>query len=136
MSNVLAAIGVAQMEVLQKRVDKCKEIFLWYQEELNEIEEIRFMPEVKESEGNRWLTTLSLCKTDPKKVIEHLQKNNIESRLLWKPMHLQELFESSSKALNGVSEELFTQGLCLPSGTQLSRKDVGLICQYIKEVLA
>lgn len=135
MSNVLAAIGVAQMEVLQERVDKCKKIFSWYQEELNEIEEISFMPELKESEGNRWLTTLSLSKTDPKKVIEYLQKNNIESRLLWKPMHLQELFKNASKVINGVSEELFSQGLCLPSGTQLSRKDVRLICDYIKEVL-
>ena len=135
MSNVLAAIGVAQMEVLQERVDKCRKIFSWYQEELSQIEEISFMNEAKGSCGNRWLSTLILSKTSPKQIINHLQDKHIESRLLWKPMHLQELFKASSKELNGVSEELFKKGLCLPSGTQLSREDIKLICDYIKEVL-
>ena len=135
MSNVLAAIGVAQMEVLQDRVDKCREIFRWYQEELCEIEEIHFMEELERSVGNRWLTTLTLSKTPPSKVIEYLAKNNIESRRLWKPMHLQELFKGVNTEIDGTSEVLFEKGLCLPSGTQLSREDVKEICVRIKEVL-
>ncbi len=135
MSNVLAAIGVAQMEVLKERVAKCREIFSWYKEELSDIEEIEFMPELNNSNGNRWLTTLTLSKTEPSKVIKALEDKNIESRRLWKPMHLQELFMDSLHELDGTSEVLFNRGLCLPSGTELSREDVQLICKYIKEVL-
>lgn len=135
MSNVLAAIGVAQLEVIEQRVQKCQEIFSWYNEELEDIEEIRFMPELNASKGNRWLTTLTLDKTKPDTLIEALSKKNIESRRLWKPMHLQGLFEDALCEVNGVSEELFDKGLCLPSGTELTREDVGFICETIKEVL-
>jgi UDP-N-acetylbacillosamine transaminase len=136
MSNVLAAIGVAQMEVAQKRVEKCREIFSWYQEELSGIEEIAFMPELIGADGNRWLTTLVFNKTDPSHVIEALQKHNIESRRLWKPMHLQPLFQNALYEGSGVSEELFDKGICLPSGTDLSRDDVAFVCDCIKAVLA
>ena len=135
MSNVLAAIGVAQLEVIEERVHKCQEIFSWYQEELEDIDEIRFMPELKLSRGNRWLTTLILEKTDPSVLIQALQEKNIESRRLWKPMHLQELFSDALIESNGVSEELFTKGICLPSGTQLNRADVRSICECIKGAL-
>jgi len=135
MSNVLAAIGVAQMEVLSARVDKCREIFSWYQEELKDIQEIRFMPELEGSQGNRWLTTCIFEKTDPIRVIEALEKHNIESRRLWKPMHLQELFKDALVEKNGVSEALFDKGVCLPSGTQLRREDVRFISKCIKEVV-
>ena len=135
MSNVLAAIGVAQMEVLQERVDKCRQIFSWYEEELKDIAEIHLMPELDSAVGNRWLTTCFLDKTDPRKVIDTLAASNIESRRLWKPMHLQELFQDSLAEENGVSEELFDKGLCLPSGTELKFEDVQFICRCIKEVL-
>jgi len=135
MSNVLAAIGVAQMEVLQERVDKCRKIFAWYKEELSDVTEINFMDEVEDSCGNRWLTTLILSKTLPSKVIKHLQDKNIESRLLWKPLHLQELFAGVKSEVAGTSETLFKKGLCLPSGTQLSHDEVKQICSFIKEVL-
>ncbi len=136
MSNVLAAIGVAQMEVAQERVEKCREIFSWYKEELSDIREIQFMPELIGAAGNRWLTTLILESTDPSLLIEALQKRNIESRRLWKPMHLQALFKDALYEGNGVSNELFDKGICLPSGTDLSRDDVVYICQCIKEVLS
>lgn len=136
MSNVLAAIGVAQMEVIEERVQKCQEIFSWYKEELAEIDEITFMPELKGSCGNRWLTTLILEHTDPKLLIAALETKNIESRLLWKPMHLQELFKEALVEVNGVSEELFEKGICLPSGTEMNRDDVKFISQCIKEVLS
>lgn len=135
MSNVLAAIGVAQMEVIDERVAKCQEVFSWYKEELGELEEIRFMPELNGSSGNRWLTTLTLEKTDPSLLIKALNEQNIESRLLWKPMHMQELFKDALAEVNGVSEELFKKGICLPSGTDLSRDDVHFICECVKDVI-
>ncbi len=135
MSNVLAAIGVAQMEVLQKRVDKCREIFSWYEEELSNIEEIGFMPELPHSIGNRWLTTLTFEKTDPTTIRLALEEENIESRPLWKPMHLQPLFKDALHIENGVSQKLFETGLCLPSGTQLERADIKHICTLIKKVI-
>jgi UDP-N-acetylbacillosamine transaminase len=135
MSNILAAIGVAQMEVLDERVQQCRRIFEWYKEELNDIEEISFMPELPYSKGNRWLTTLTLEKTDPLHVIEKLEEHNIEARLLWKPMHLQPLFKDSLHVSNGTSEKLFNRGLCLPSGTQMGHEDVIKVCNTIKEVI-
>lgn len=135
MSNVLAAIGVAQMEVLAERVEKCREIFSWYQEELAEVKEIHFMPELVGSKGNRWLTTFILDKTDPGIVIKALAEKNIESRLLWKPMHLQELFSDAKAEVSGISQELFEKGLCVPSGTELSKDDVHFICTCIKDAL-
>ncbi len=127
MSNVLAAIGVAQMEILDKRVSKKREIFQWYREFLDE----EFMPEIKDSRGNRWLTTLTFKDKNPLKIMEALKDNQIESRPLWKPMHLQPLFRDAKCYLNGISEELFKKGLCLPSGTTLTKKDVKKICEVI-----
>ncbi len=135
MSNILAAIGVAQMEVLDERVAQCRQIFSWYQEELKNIQEITFMPELTNTQGNRWLTTLILDKTNPLDVIQALEKYNIEARLLWKPMHLQPLFKDALHVSSGVSEKLFNQGLCLPSGTQMSHDDVIYICSIIKDTL-
>ncbi|MEA2112195.1 MAG: DegT/DnrJ/EryC1/StrS family aminotransferase [Campylobacterota bacterium] len=135
MSNILAAIGVAQMEVLDERVMQCRQIFSWYKQELFDVKEITFMPELPNTKGNRWLTTLTLSKTDPLHVIQELQKHNIEARLLWKPMHLQPLFKDSLHVSTGVSENLFKQGLCLPSGTQMSHDDVLHICSLIKKAL-
>ena len=78
MSNVLAAIGVGQMEVIEDRVDKKREIFSWYKEFLDEVDEITFMPELQNSRGNRWLTTLILQKTDYKKIMNTLEGINVE----------------------------------------------------------
>ena len=130
MSNVLAAIGVAQMEVLDERIKKKRKIFSWYNQFLDE----EFMPEIKNSKGNRWLTTLTFKNKNPLKVMEVLKNNQIESRPLWKPMHLQPLFKNSKSYLNGVSEELFKKGLCLPSGTTLQKEDVKKICEVINEI--
>jgi UDP-N-acetylbacillosamine transaminase len=130
MSNILAAVGVAQMEVLNERVEKKREIFRWYKEFLDED----FMPEIPNSKGNRWLTTLTFKNKNPLKVIEKLKNKQIESRPLWKPMHLQPLFKNSKSYLNGVSEELFNKGICLPSGTTLSKDDVKMVCEVIDAV--
>jgi len=135
MSNVLAAIGVAQMEVLDERVKKKREVFSWYEEELSEIAEISFMPELEHSYGNRWLTCCLFEQSDPLDVMEALSEHQIESRPLWKPMHLQPLFKDEKAYVNGISEELFKKGLCLPSGTELQRSDVEMICNLIKDAL-
>ncbi|WP_417328159.1 UDP-N-acetylbacillosamine transaminase [Halarcobacter sp.] len=135
MSNVLAAIGVAQMEVIEDRIAKKREIFSWYKEFLGGIEECEFMPELENSRGNRWLTALTFNKTSYEKIMKLLDDANVESRPLWKPMHLQPLFNSSKSFLNGTSEELFKKGLCLASSTTMQKDDVKMICDIIKENL-
>ncbi len=134
MSNVLSAIGVAQMEVLDDRVNRKREIFKFYQEQLSDIEEISFMPEIEGSRGNRWLSTINFNKTDPLRVVEALEEVNAESRPLWKPMHLQALFENSLSFVDGTSEELFNRGLCLPSPTSSSNDELMRVVEAIKKV--
>ncbi len=135
LSNILAAIGVAQMEVLGERVAQCRRIFQWYQEELDTIDEIRFMPELTGTLGNRWLTTVTFEQTPPLHIMHALEAENIESRPLWKPMHLQPLFKDALHVSSGTSEALFAKGLCLPSGTQMQRDDVARVAYHIKKAL-
>ncbi|KIM04242.1 MAG: aminotransferase DegT [Sulfurovum sp. AS07-7] len=135
MSNVLAAIGVGQMEVIEDRVAKKREIFEWYKELLGDIKEINFMPELPNSRGNRWLTALTFAKTDYRKVMQALEEINVESRPLWKPMHMQPLFKDAKRLVDGTSEELFSKGLCLASSTTMSYEDVFMISQKIKETI-
>lgn len=132
MSNVLAAIGVAQMEVIEDRVAKKREIFDWYKKYLFDIKEIKMMPELENSRGNRWLTTLIFEKTDYNKVMKALEKINVESRPLWKPMHMQPLFNKAKNYLDGTSEKLFSKGLCLASSPTMNEEDVIKICEVIK----
>ncbi|MBL0703680.1 MAG: aminotransferase class V-fold PLP-dependent enzyme [Sulfurospirillum sp.] len=132
LSNPIASIGVAQMEVIKQRVDKKREIFKWYKEFLDEIEEIRFMPELNNSRGNRWLTTLVFDKTDFKKIIKVLNNANVESRPLWKPMHMQPVFKDTLRLVDGTSEELFNKGLCLASSTIMTKDNIKMICDVIK----
>ncbi len=133
MSNVLAAIAVAQMEVIEDRVLKKREIFAWYKEFLDDVEEIHFMPELKNSRGNRWLTALTFENTDFNEVMEALEEINVESRPLWKPMHMQPLFKDAKTHLDGTSERLFKKGLCLASSTTMTKEDVKKICQIIRK---
>ena len=135
MSNVLAAIGVAQMEVIEDRVHKKREIFNWYKEFLGDVKEIHFMPELENSRGNRWLTALTFETTDFKKVMKALENINVESRPLWKPMHMQPLFKDAKSYLDGTSEVIFDKGLCLASSTIMDKDDVRLICEVIRKTL-
>ena len=132
MSNVLAAIGVGQMEVLDERVKRKREIFGLYQRLLGDLME--FMPEYPSSKGNRWLSTGIFYEKNPSKVMKTLSKHSIESRPLWKPMHLQPLFKGAKAYINGKSEEYFKKGLCLPSGTVMSDDDVRRVCDVIRSV--
>jgi len=135
MSNVLAAIGVAQMEVLDQRVRRRREIFTRYQKSLGGIDEISFMPEIEGGRGNRWLTTMILEKTDPLLLIKMLEEADIESRPLWKPMHLQPLFGNTSVVEDGTSQQLFKQGICLPSGSGMQTEELDRVCDIIRAVL-
>ena len=133
LSNVLGAIGTAQMEVLEQRVIKKREIFEKYQKELSELE---FMPEIANSRGNRWLTTaLFKEKGAHLRVIEALAKENIESRPLWKPMHMQPVFEGALAFTDGTSEEMFARGICLPSGTAMGDEEFARVVKIVKENL-
>ncbi len=134
-SNVLSAIGVAQMEVLTQRVQRRREIFELYSREFNGVDEIDFMPQINNTMGNRWLTTLTFNSTDSYKIIEALQAENIESRPLWKPMHLQPLFKDALVFEDGSSKKLFQKGICLPSGSNMSDDDVCRVCETVKRVL-
>lgn len=127
MSNVCAAIGRGQMKVLEDRIAARRENYKFYQEILSNVPGITFQPEMNGSFSNRWLTAIVI---DSKKAginREDLRKafdaENIESRPLWKPMHLQPVFADCPTYLNGVSEELFNNGLCLPSGSNLSTQE-------------
>ncbi|MCF6243487.1 MAG: aminotransferase class I/II-fold pyridoxal phosphate-dependent enzyme [Sulfurovum sp.] len=134
MSNVLAAIGVAQMEVLGDRVERRREIFEFYKKSLSQIEGISFMPEIEMSKGNRWLTTVYLKNSNPQIVIDALEKENIESRPLWKPMHMQPLFKEELAIVDGTSQKLFERGICLPSGSNMSDAEVKKVCNIIKDI--
>lgn len=134
LSNVLAAIGVAQMEVIEDRVNKKRKIFEWYKEFLKDIEEITFMPELENSRGNRWLTVITFEKTPYMKIVKALENINVESRPLWKPMHMQPVFKDAKAIVDGTSEELFNKGLCLASSTIMTEDNVKMICDVIRKV--
>ena len=135
MSNVLAAIGVGQMEVIEDRVAKKREIFEWYKECLQDVQEIKLMPELEDTRGNRWLTALTFENSDYNKIMKALEEVNVESRPLWKPMHMQPLFENSKAITDGTSENLYNKGLCLASSTTMTKDDVIMICDVIKRNL-
>ena len=137
MSNVCAAIGVGQLEVLSDRVARKREIFNFYKNELSMIKEITFLEELEPSFSNYWLTTILLDKNstiDREQLRLHLEKDNIESRPLWKPMHLQPVFKDCISYVNGISEDLFNRGLCLPSGTNMTTEDLKRIVKKVKEL--
>ena len=137
MSNVCAAIGVGQLEVLTERVTRKREIFNFYKNELSMIKEITFLEELEPSFSNYWLTTILLDKNstiDREQLRLHLEKDNIESRPLWKPMHLQPVFKDCKSYVNGISEDLFNRGLCLPSGTTMTTEDLKRIVKKVKEL--
>jgi len=130
LSNILAGVGRAQLEVLDERVESRRNIFNLYREKLGHLESIEFMPEMSGTFSNRWLTTILVHENEfnvtVSSIIEELAKKNIEARPLWKPLHLQPLFEGMqiySHTEQNVSEYLFNKGLCLPSGSNMTEED-------------
>lgn len=133
MSNLLAGVGRGQMEVLADRVKSRRENYTFYKASLKK-EHFQFLKEPAGCFSNRWLTCILTESTVTRdRIHKALSRNNIESRLLWKPLHLQPVFSSYPSYLNGISEDLFEKGLCLPSGSDLSKKDLGHIASIINE---
>jgi dTDP-4-amino-4,6-dideoxygalactose transaminase len=139
MSNVLAGIGRGQLEVIEERVAKRRSNFEFYYKNFSHLKGVSFLKEQQHLYSNRWLTTIII---DPEKTnnlsvtdIRHcLDKNNIESRPLWKPMHLQPIFENYPSYTNGVSEKLFEYGLCLPSGTNMTDEDLDRVLLNLNQI--
>lgn len=132
MSNLSAAVGLGQYELLNKKVARRREIFRSYSQRLSDL---TFMQDGPWSKGNRWLTT-ALLPDDitPQKVIDALQRENIESRHIWKPMHLQPIFNDAHISGGGaVSSRIFTRGICLPSGDSLCDDEVAVVAEIVNE---
>ena len=135
MSNVVAGIGRGQLKVLDRRIEKKKYIFDYYKRELGGISNLEFMPENEWNEPNYWLSAVRLNgKIRPIDVIEALERENIESRPIWKPMHMQPFFEKYDYIGRDVGEKLFKTGLCLPSDTKMNYKDLERIVHIIKDL--
>lgn len=125
MSNVLAGIGRGQMEVIEDRVDQRRYNYEFYKNALNHIPGITFLEELEGYKSNRWLTIILIDSKLTNGITSEqirlaLDDENIESRPLWKPMHMQPLYEKQPYFGNGVAMKLFKTGLCLPSGSNLT----------------
>lgn len=135
MSNIVAGIGRGQLKVLDQRIAKKKYIFEFYKEHLGQLDGLRFMPINTWNEPNYWLSCLTLCgKVKALDIIESLERNNIESRPLWKPMHMQPFFADYDYIGTDVSETLFENGVCLPSDTKMTDDDLSRVVNIIKSL--
>lgn len=125
LSNICAGIGLGQMTVLDERVSQRRSVFEFYRAELSHPESIKFNSEPSEHFSNRWLSTVLFSQGHLRDIVRiGLENENIESRPLWKPMHLQPVFSGFPAYVNGVSEGLFQSGLCLPSSSNLMLKQL------------
>ena len=144
MSNILAGIGRGQLKVLDKRIEQKTNIYNTYKSAFKDIEDIEMQPYLDNTKPNHWLSVMLLkenSKVTPLQIMEALEKENIETRPVWKPMHLQPVFKGydfftkdgkSSKDKMSVSEELFNRGVCLPSDTKNTPEDMDRIIGIIK----
>jgi dTDP-4-amino-4,6-dideoxygalactose transaminase len=141
LSNLLAAVGRGQLRALEDRVDRRRANFEFYREALEDVEGIEFMPESPLGRPTRWLTCILVDPVEfgatSENVRERLEQDNIESRPLWKPLHMQPLYAGCRIRGGAVSEGLFRHGLCLPSGSNLTEDDltrvVAIICSMHRE---
>ncbi len=140
MSNVTAGIGRGQLKVIDKRIAKKKYIYDYYKEAFGNIDDIKMMPVADFGETNYWLSCITVdagSKVTIEKVIKALAANNIEARHIWKPLHLQPLFEENdyfTASLEQVScsEDIFNRGLCLPSDTNMTDSDLAKVAGVVK----
>jgi dTDP-4-amino-4,6-dideoxygalactose transaminase len=136
MSNVLAGIGRGQMEVLDERVAARRANFEFYKARLGHLKEIEFLNEPEGYFSNRWLSCILTPSYEMRERIRYaLLADDIESRPLWKPMHMQPIFEKSPNYSDGTSEDLFERGLCLPSGSNLVQEELERIVDKILKEL-
>ena len=137
LSNLLAGVGRGQLEVLEDRVQARRRIFDRYVETLGDLPGLAFQPEADYGRHTRWLTTLTIDPAtfgaDRETVRLALEKDNIEARPLWKPMHLQPVFSKYESVGGHVSEALFAVGLCLPSGSSMTDADQDRVIKIIRD---
>ncbi|WP_154838133.1 DegT/DnrJ/EryC1/StrS family aminotransferase [Staphylococcus sp. Marseille-Q1834] len=140
LSNISAGIGRGQMEILDQRVKRRREIFDKYNKAFGDIDGFKFQPELPNSRSNRWLTALTIDESKTNftalKLIETLLENNIEARPVWKPMHLQPYFESYDYIAENKdnSAYLFEHGVCLPSGSDMTNEQQERVIEIIKSL--
>lgn len=133
MSNVVAGIGRGQLKVLNQRVAKKKYIFEYYKRELGHLDGVKFMPVNDWNEPNYWLSAMTMNgKVRPLELMKALEVENIESRPVWKPMHMQPFFMEFDYVGSDVSEKLFENGVCLPSDTKMTDNDLERTCSIVK----
>lgn len=143
LSNILAGIGRAQLEVLDERIAARRAIFQQYYDELSNLPGFRFMPELADTFSNRWLTALTINENEARisiiDILKTLSAENIEARPVWKPLHLQPVFKErkyySHNAKESVSETLFNNGLCLPSGSNMTDEDIKTVIHHIRQTV-
>lgn len=134
MSNICAGIGRGQMSVLDEHVAHHKKVHQMYVDLLGKMDQVKVMSNPSSDfNSNYWLSTITLKGMNPDELRLALEREGIESRLLWKPLHLQPVFADSPAYLNGTSEQLFETGLCLPSGPMVTEEDVRYIAENIKK---
>lgn len=138
LSNISAGIGRGQMEVINDRVNRRRDIFDMYYDALSEIDGINFQPELPDSKSNRWLTAMTIdsnkINISAAELIKELNVENIEARAVWKPMHLQPLYESFDYVYDETdnAEKLFEEGICLPSGSNMTNEQVKTVIERVK----
>lgn len=140
MSNVLAGLGLGQYTVISGKIEKKRKIFDYYQLRMGSIKGIEFQNEISDSFSDRWLTAIffnpnHFDSSPVSKIVKNLAEENIESRYIWKPMHLQPLYKDYKVFGGNVSESLFDNGLCLPSGTSLKVADQDRIIEIVINTL-
>lgn len=143
MSNVLAGIGRGQLRVLEQRVQRRREVFEIYREAFAGLPDVRWMPEPAGMRSTRWLTCMLLEGEDAAQrrdhVLRRLERHSIEARPVWKPMHLQPLFEGAPYFPHAegrdVSAALFAAGLCLPSGSNLADEQLDRVIDHLRRAL-
>lgn len=134
MSNILAGIGRGQMKVLNERIVARRNNYNYYYENLKKIAKLEFLMEPEGFYSNRWLTCILTDSKNTKTNLLHiLNKENIDARPSWKPMHRQSLYKQYPKYLNGVSDDLYERGICLPSGSNLTKKDLNKVISVIRK---
>lgn len=152
MSNIVAGIGRGQLKVLDRRVEKKRYIYDYYKKHLGDLAGIRFMPMMEGTKSNCWLTSIQLdgdCKVKPLDIMMALDDDDVESRPIWKPMHLQPVFarcdfvsleeelhiiNQETGADNSVSGQIFEHGVCMPSDSKMLEEDLGRVCNVIRKL--
>ena len=139
MSNIVAAIGRGQLKVLEQRVKERRRLFDYYVQALSDLPGVSFMPEATYGRSNRWLTVMrmdpAVCRKTPEELRLALESENIEARPVWKPMHQQPVFAHCTCVGGSVAEDIFAQGLCLPSGSAMTDAERERITRLIRSQL-